>query len=577
VKAHLSGAAAVALMVCALVLAALPASALPAAPRVSPECQAGLTQLSQVTGGGGVPSLKGSRPVIFVNGIASGPGVWKPYSPTSLAGQVSAIPGVSAWTFGYSGKLSLQWVTNQEIGPDLAKAITCLAGISGHKVIVVAHSMGGLAAQYAIGQEASHVAELVTIGTPFEGSQILTIAEDLIDGKNGALDELISRNPSLIATAALTEAILSACAGVADHTDTNLCWLASVLRSPVGTALEAHSSAISQLPAWPAGVRVLDTAGDMQVSVGVFDHVKDVDFGDGAVTLSSATAHGTAGPPVIASCHKTFSHLLSIDASLCFHTSLPHNPRIDAAIFRVISAAAGHPALAPAPAHRPSPTSKPSSPRAGSGTATFTYSDNNGDSLTQSYSFGSPVPERQLPQVAQAASSCEVGTGSVTNVSDNMAIPVTVTSTLNSDISVSPTLALLGSDMFGAGASAPVPLDEVLVYDTGQGYTCTDEADDNGTVVSISLTQGSPGTLNAWVVLNGAVSPAYPDGNPASIGVTGVAPQVNPGFSPSATVRYTGSGPAVCTSSDAAQSPFLHIGGTVYGWEDCNSRLSSAG
>ncbi len=40
---------------------------------------------------------------------------------------------------------------------------------------------------------------------------------------------------------AVAEAILSACADMADHSNTNTCWLASALRSPVGTALEALS------------------------------------------------------------------------------------------------------------------------------------------------------------------------------------------------------------------------------------------------------------------------------------------------------------------------------------------------
>jgi pimeloyl-ACP methyl ester carboxylesterase len=295
-------------------------------------CLASLPQVQQVRGDG-ISSLGGSTPVLFVHGINSGPGVWDPDSASSVSGQVARLRGATAWTFSYAHQ-SLLWVTNPAIGPALARAITCLSAMSGHQVMVVGHSMGGLATQFALGQDngqvAADTAELITIGTPFQGSLPLSIAEKVINGAPLVSD----LNPQVVAV----EALLSACAGIADHSDTNPCWLASALRSPVGTALEAGSRSIAQLPAWPADVPVFDTAGDMKLFVGINGHGFDIYFGDGAGTVSSATAHDTAGTPLVERCMKPVQDFLQIDQDLCFHTSLPHNPAIVSAIVAAVRA-----------------------------------------------------------------------------------------------------------------------------------------------------------------------------------------------------------------------------------------------
>ncbi len=281
-------------------------------------CGGGQSQLQQIPASS--QSLSGSVPVIFVHGINSDAGMW---NANSVAGQVVQMHGVTAWTFNY-GSESLDWVTNSSIGPSLADAISCLARASGHSVIIVAHSMGGLAAQYAIGEPGSpaagHVAEVITLGTPYTGSDVLTSAEDVI---NGGLSDL--GNP----TAAFAEALLSLCAGIATNTSINPCWLASALRAPVGTALESGSPEISQLPAWPASLPVLDVAGNMDVFIGVGNTGFHVQPGDGAVTVSSATSHDTADTPYELPCRTT---LAGIFGASCFHTSLPYDKQITAAV-----------------------------------------------------------------------------------------------------------------------------------------------------------------------------------------------------------------------------------------------------
>ena len=313
----------VAALAAASSLACGSAALLPTGTANATSCGGGQSQLQQVTANGQAQSLARSVPVIFVHGINSGAGTWDPQSPGSIAGQVARLRGFTAWTFDYSHE-SLDWVTNSAIGPSLADAISCLAQASGNQVIIVAHSMGGLAAQYAIGEPGSpaagHVAELITLGTPYTGSKILTIAEKVADGGYAFSD-----NP----TVAFVEAMLSACAGIATHTGFNPCWLTSVIRAPVGTALESGSSEIQQLPAWPPTLPVIDVAGDMDVFVGIHHFGFHVHPGDGAVTLSSATAHDTAQQPYDLACTAGLTQLFS---SPCFHTSLPSNTKVAGAV-----------------------------------------------------------------------------------------------------------------------------------------------------------------------------------------------------------------------------------------------------
>jgi pimeloyl-ACP methyl ester carboxylesterase len=130
-----SAAAAVALAWCLAGPAAMSAAA-----RGSDSCAG--SQLQQVPGGS--TTLAGSAPVVFIHGIISTAQMWQPTTPGSIAYQAARIRGVTAWTFRYQPE-SLDWVTNPAIGPAFARGLACLADNSGHDVIVVAHSMGGLA------------------------------------------------------------------------------------------------------------------------------------------------------------------------------------------------------------------------------------------------------------------------------------------------------------------------------------------------------------------------------------------------------------------------------------------------
>jgi pimeloyl-ACP methyl ester carboxylesterase len=300
-------------------------------------CLAGQSQLVQVTAGGqaGARDLAGTVPVIFVHGINSSADMWKATVPGSLAWQTATTKGFTAWTFDYR-HVSLDWVSNAAIGPALATAVGCLAQASGNKVIIVAHSMGGLAAQYAIGEPGSpaagKVAEVITAGTPYTGSQILTDAQAVVNGTAAA--EAESGDP---AEAAVAEALLSACAGIATHTDSNPCSIVSALKSPVGTALEVDSAPIAALPPWPAALPVLDVAGNMDLFVGAGLIGFHAHPGDIAVTLPSATGHDTAPGPFVLPCSASLLSLLA-QRKLpdCYHGNLVNQPTVIAEILSAV-------------------------------------------------------------------------------------------------------------------------------------------------------------------------------------------------------------------------------------------------
>jgi len=321
----------------AAVLAVAPAAlplATPAPAVAASGCLSGLPQVQRVAASGAAPA--DSTPVLFVHGINSSPGVWGPTSPGSVSRQAAAIRGVTAWTYSYA-RQSLDWVNTQHIGPDLATAIACLAGVTGHDAIIVADSTGGLATQYAFGQGdgqvAADTAEVITIGTPYEGSVLLSYLQELMTGTEAA-----KAAGGSLEEAAFAEALLSACAGIASsQLDTSPCWLVSVPRSPADAALEGHSAQIAALPPWPASVRVLDVAGEMEIRIGAGRISFSRNVGDEAVSLASATTHHTAGPPVIRYCttDRTLLDVIS-DPGPCFYTSLPYDPVIVAAVLAAI-------------------------------------------------------------------------------------------------------------------------------------------------------------------------------------------------------------------------------------------------
>jgi pimeloyl-ACP methyl ester carboxylesterase len=315
-RANVAGA-----LIAFLGLAVVPAVTVQAAPRTD---SCATNQLRQVTVAGHAQPLTGSVPVVFIHGILSTAAIWDGSSAGSIAGQAARMRGATAWTFDY-GPENLDWVTNPAIGPAFATAISCLAQSSGHQVVIVAHSMGGLATQFAVSQPdpyggmvADHVAEVITIGTPYQGSLLLSAFQALRTGARWTYPEQYR---------VAAEAIVSACAGV----KTGPCGLLNILPSQVGTALELHSTAIGNLPPWPAGLKVYDIAGDIGLQFVVGQVVGSVDVGDWPVLPDSATAHDTAGngKPFVENCgFETMSYWIHLHGGPCWHVNLPNNPDV---------------------------------------------------------------------------------------------------------------------------------------------------------------------------------------------------------------------------------------------------------
>jgi triacylglycerol lipase len=217
----------------------------------------------QVPDGVDNPELNGSVPVVLVHGISSSADLWDTEAADggpNLAQTVADMDQASVWAFDY-GDAALDWVTDPRIGPALADAVRCLHEQSGNHVVLVGHSMGGLAIQHAVahGGLEQAVAHVSTIATPFEGSMSLTMVNRFLDpdapGPLPASWRLIAR------------VLLDKCAQLNQAAAAGdlwaICGPAGIPNSPVGRALMVGSEEIGALPPWPASVPTFRVAGSM--------------------------------------------------------------------------------------------------------------------------------------------------------------------------------------------------------------------------------------------------------------------------------------------------------------------------
>lgn len=229
-------------------------------------------------------------PVVFVHGFTSSAGMWSVGRPSMLAA-VEKLSNFYAETFDYRAAAT-EWVDDSRLGPSLAKRIVCLAKSSIHqggagKVIVVAHSLGGLVTRYAAAQtvDGMRVADalgfVVTIGTPYDGSFLLS---------GGKIERGISR--LLQADCEVYSIPVALASG--DASLSGVCDFLSHAHSPAATAMVPGSKQLRDLPAWPKSLPVQALAG----------HVKGIGYtlfnvplyvptnNDFAVTVSSARKGG---------------------------------------------------------------------------------------------------------------------------------------------------------------------------------------------------------------------------------------------------------------------------------------------
>ncbi|AZZ56097.1 esterase/lipase family protein [Rathayibacter iranicus] len=276
----------------------------------------------------------------------------------SLLGRLQQIEGAAVYTFDYR-RLAARWVTDPGISDALAASITCVVAATGHRAIIVAHSMGGLAARQALSATvdgtavASMVSTVLSFGTPNTGSDVAAQLGRMVDASPAAspaatagldLQRLGLSSPLASCGDAVSENAASAgeCTGVP---------MIDALSSEAGLGLRTGSAQLGSLPPWPAGVHVLALVGDIQVTAGVVlgQATEPVDLGDIMVATGSAAAG--VDDSVVSTCRYTllavpdvpsvvaeisplarlgtslrFAKLvIDVDASPCHHARLTRN------------------------------------------------------------------------------------------------------------------------------------------------------------------------------------------------------------------------------------------------------------
>ena len=199
-------------------------------------------------------------PVVFIHGFRGHASNWGPDSPGSMFYAVDQIPGTWTSAFDYSQHNS-EWVDNPAVGGAFVKYLDCVAAASRAaggpgKVIVIAHSMGGLITRWAASNGAQDdIAEVVTLGTPNTGA---TGA-----GFGDASRQLLCDTQSMVASP-----------------DTaSFCTEFTAL-----SGMDAYSSQIAALPELPASIPLYAIAGDVKIKDPLGGAWIDADWGsDGLV------------------------------------------------------------------------------------------------------------------------------------------------------------------------------------------------------------------------------------------------------------------------------------------------------
>ncbi|WP_411700479.1 esterase/lipase family protein [Conyzicola sp.] len=228
----------------------------------------------------------------------------------SLIGQMQDAGGTSVYTFDYHDASS-RWVTDAAIGPKLADAISCLSAEYGHPVVVMAHSMGGLAIRQALyllekskpnTQASDYVSNVVTFGTPNTGSWVASVVEAGTTA-SGVVKYLPGTTGAAI-NAVRSVLVLCGTLTTSSMENTGACGILPVAlasaSSQAGKALRIGSSEIKGLPAWPDGVVVDALAGSIDLEIArtrwfglTTKSEGNVNTGDFIVGTGSATDRAT--------------------------------------------------------------------------------------------------------------------------------------------------------------------------------------------------------------------------------------------------------------------------------------------
>lgn len=321
-------------------------------------------------------AIQGRTVVLLVHGFHSGPDAWE--SPTSsMAEALKGLPHTFvAQPFDYH-KNRDNWVTPDPlIGKALARQIRCYADASADKgpakIVLVAHSMGGLAIRCALDKDcgvpgnADRVGMVITLGTPNTGSQIQP------PGSGGA--QTVLGGALFDACQALNTATIHLTVDLADQCD----WLQAAAFSSAGKAFRPGSAELAALPPWPPaaapvqGPPVHALAGQAQTGLGwFFGPALSQPAGDLIVGTDSATAGTVDNPPVLIDCgtwavgpvpdvnplNPTGQTIGVTQRGSCWHGSETGDPRFIAAVTSLVAGYVGP--AAPSTSSSPPPTPVP--------------------------------------------------------------------------------------------------------------------------------------------------------------------------------------------------------------------------
>jgi pimeloyl-ACP methyl ester carboxylesterase len=244
-------------------------------------------------------------------------------SARTLIGTLQYVGGADVYTFDYSDD-SAKWVTSDRISGGLADSIRCLAEASGQEVIVIAHSMGGLALRQALGADPDlkgDVSQVITFGTPNTGSDTARVVSTGIDRAQLSGGSLETRGIALLVRQALdacgtAATVKLATGGLCDALPAP----ARAFQSEAGIALQTGSTQLKALAAWPRDLPVHALAGDTTLTVprggflGLSFRSEDAHVGDLIVGDKSATAGSTTQD--YARCRYTISAVHGIGESI---------------------------------------------------------------------------------------------------------------------------------------------------------------------------------------------------------------------------------------------------------------------
>lgn len=278
-------------------------------------------------------SSETAQPVLLVHGFNSSAKTWGEAGRRQLS-QAGSNTCVAVFDYGY---WSGNWVTDPHIGPALAREIDTLAAASKTgggtgKVIVVAHSMGGLATRCAIAAScnggisgvAGRVRELISFGTPNTGAWV--------EGSQAADD--VHRTLFFL---------LSTSCDVAYYGLGPLCALVrNVGTGDAERAFKPRSDQLEALPVMPSSIPVYALAAHLELYSSFFGYwkVDDGDIGDGLVDEGSAQAEhhtiGGVGGAQTIDCGRIDVTDWLDSAHSCWHGTEPNDTRfLDAAAWQI--------------------------------------------------------------------------------------------------------------------------------------------------------------------------------------------------------------------------------------------------